>query len=69
MSTIASQHAADFGNGRVNTRRYFVGEFSKLRVVRTPQRIRADFGPRRHGSLQLGDGTLKSCYGLFELAK
>ena len=67
MSTIASQYTADFGDGSIDARCYFAGEFSKLRVIHSPQRIRADFGPRRLGSLQPGDGTLKSCNGLFEL--
>src|SRR6516165_7815504 len=67
MSTIASQYTADFGDGSIDARCHFAGEFFELRVIHSPQRIRADLGPRRLGSLQPGDGTLKSRNGFFEL--
>src|SRR5215469_48203 len=67
MSTVASQYTADFGDGSIDPRCHFAGKLPELRVIRSPQRIRADFGPRCLGSLQPGDGTLKSCNGFFEL--
>jgi hypothetical protein len=67
MSTIASQHTADLGHGRVDARRYFASEFSQLRIVYPVQGIRADFGLRRFGSLQPRDRTLKACNGFFKL--
>ena len=67
MSTIASQYTADFGDGSIDARCHFAGEFSNLRIIYSPRRIRADFGPRCLGSLQPGDGTLKSRNGFFKL--
>jgi hypothetical protein len=67
MSAIASQHTADFGNGCVDACRYFAREFSQLRIFYPVQGIRADFGPRRFGSLQPRDRTLKACNGFFKL--
>jgi hypothetical protein len=67
MSAIAPQHTADFGNGGVDARRYFAGEFPQLQIVCPAEGIRADFGPRRFGSLQPRDRTLEACNGFFEL--
>ena len=67
MSTIASQYSADFGDGSIDARCYFAGEFSQLRIIHLARGIRADFAPRRLGSFQPGDGTLKSRNGFFEL--